>query len=150
MSKTPKKTPAGSPEGDPKQSINEILENCDAARAGLAAVQLQIQAKYNDLLDGGYDRDLTKDEVAQLATLNNAMGAIYAEDSELALMTVRALNESAEVTRLNRTLTAINGDLKSKLGKATNVAKQLSGIADLLKTLATIVNGLAGLAGMLG
>jgi hypothetical protein len=130
---------------DRKTSVQQIIADTAAARADLAARQMALDAAYNEILDRGYDRDLTAAEQAQLRTLNDAIASLFAANRELALVTVRLLNEAPEIQRLTRTLGVINQDLETRLKEAQKAAKALGKAAGAVKIVAKVIAGLTKL-----
>lgn len=132
-----------------KKTIEEILAARDAARQEIYSKARQISDRAEAIKDRGYDRPLTAEEIGELGELTAAMGALRDAENELVMITVRALDESPEVTRLINVITGVNDSLSAKLKEIQSVAKTVKKIGDLIRAVEKVVQGLGKLAAMM-
>jgi hypothetical protein len=130
------------------QTINQILASSKAAQQELYDKELQLKARREKIKDTGYDGPLTPAQIAELKAITASQGALAEMQTEISVMTVTSLNQSAEVTRLVNVVTAINEDLKGKLDQLNAISKTITGLGNLFKQLANVITGLGALAAL--
>lgn len=132
------------------ETIQGILKARDDARQQIYDKARQLDAQAEALKDIGYDRPLTADEMDTLKKINAAKGSLYDAENELVLMTVAALDKSAEVTRFINVVTAANADLKSKLQDVNAIAEKIKNLDSLFQLMTTVVTTLTSLLPLVG
>lgn len=123
-------------------AIKSILRARDDARKEIYDKAQQLENRAEALKDIGYDRPLTPRELGDLQKINAAKGALYAAEDELVLMTVSALDKSAEVTRFLNVAKATNADLQAKLQNVNAIAQNIKRLGDLFQKLSLVIQGL--------
>lgn len=123
-------------------TIKSILRARDDARKEIYDKAQQLENRAEALKDIGYDRPLTPGELGDLQKINAAKGALYAAEDELVLMTVSALDKSAEVTRFLNVAKATNADLQAKLQNVNAIAQNIKRLGDLFQKLSLVIQGL--------
>jgi chromosome segregation ATPase len=130
-------------------TIKEIIAARDKADAEIFEKEQALQKRREHIKDIAYERDLTAAEKKELKDINAAMGALADASGELGLMTVIALEKSAEVQRLSRVVESLNADLKSKMQDVASIAQNIQKLNNLFKAIGTVVSGLTKLAPLL-
>jgi hypothetical protein len=108
--------------------IADIVAAADAARAGLGAQEAALQAEIQAVDDIVFQRPLTAAEGAKRQDLRAAQTACRAAQVELSFVTLQALDQSTEVTRLINAFKSVNqnlADAHQKLEKISAVAKEI-------------------------
>ena len=135
-----------SSESKAKNTIADIIAQRDKARTAIFTAEAALDTQIQAIKDNGFSRPLTAGEISDIGRLFAAIGALAGMEQELAFVTVRSLNESAEAKRLANVVDGLNKTLKEKLddvkdiatkvGKVGSVIKQVDGVlADVLKLL---------------
>lgn len=130
-------------------TIKSILRARDDARKEIYDKAQQLENRAEALKDIGYDRPLTPGELGDLQKINAAKGALYAAEDELVLMTVSALDKSAEVTRFLNVAKATNADLQAKLQNVNAIAQNIKRLGDLFQKLSLVIQGLTAVLPLL-
>lgn len=130
-------------------TIKSILRARDDARKEIYDKAQQLENRAEALKDIGYDRPLTPRELGDLQKINAAKGALYAAEDELVLMTVSALDKSAEVTRFLNVAKATNADLQAKLQNVNAIAQNIKRLGDLFQKLSLVIQGLTAVLPLL-
>ncbi len=136
-------------EGNKNNTIKSILKLRDEARLEIYDKARQLDDQLETLKDIGYSRPLNNAETALLKKINAAKGSLYSAENELVLMTVVALDKSAEVTRFINVVNATNKDLKSKLNDVGAIAEKIKKLDALLQKVTAVVTGLTKLLPLL-
>lgn len=135
--------------GSKATTIKSILRARDDARKEIYDKAQQLENRAEALKDIGYDRPLTSRELGDLQKINAAKGALYAAEEELVLMTVSALDKSAEVKRFLNVTEATNADLQAKLQNVNAIAQNIKRLGDLFQKLTLVIQGLTALLPLL-
>lgn len=135
--------------GDKDNTIKSILKLRDNARLEIYDKARQLDDELETLKDIGYSRPLNNAETALLKKINAAKGSLYSAENELVLMTVVALDKSAEVNRFINVVNATNKDLKSKLNDVVAIAEKIKKLDALLQKVTAVVTGLTKLLPLL-
>jgi hypothetical protein len=138
--------PAGKKSPAHRAAIDDILKARDAATKGIYAQIAALRVRAEEIKDTGYDGGLKPAQVKELGEINAARSALAMAESELALITLRTLDQADEVQRLENVISAVNKDLDKRLRQTKSVAKVLKEVGKVLGIMEKVVQTLAKLA----
>lgn len=108
----------------------------DAAQKGISelqAVELQLAREVVAIKDKEFDHPLSESDIDRIIDLRSAKANIRSAIDELAFVTLKALDKSDELKRINNALAGAVKDLKrtaeriAKIGVAADTIKQVLG-----------------------
>ena len=126
-------------------SIREIVEQARITRSGLALQESSLQDKIDDLDDLQWVRKLTKKEREQRKQLRTAQTNVRAAMVQLSFVTIRALDQSSEISRLINAFQSINLDLKKDIEDIEGAAEVALAIQNTMAQIAAIAANVARL-----
>ncbi len=130
-------------------TVKEILAIRSRVRRMIADNAYVLEEQLEAIMDRGYDQPLNHAQLKQVEELNNALISLSHANKEISLITVRLLNESAEVQRMINTLTAVNKGLERSVAKVKRVADMLKSIGDVIGLIDRAIGVFGKLSGLL-
>ena len=134
----------------PAGTAEAIIKSRDAAVKANAAIISHLQAQYEAINDKAYDHPLSQQDKDEMGRIVAAIGALTAWERQMILMSLRSLNETAEVKRLCHVVDAVNKDVEAKLQEVQRFVSGLKEVADILSKGDEILQSLLKLAKAFG
>lgn len=127
------------------ESVGEIISSAQAARRDLSDLEQDLQNGIDeiDFKVFSEERTLTSDEKARRQQLRASQTEIRDAFIELAFVTVRRLDDSNEVERLNARMAQINRGLKDDLNDLQEIVDFAEKAAKAADTIAKVVQKVA-------
>lgn len=133
------------PDSEP---VDKIIASAQEARKELADLEQQLQSRIDEIDFDAFreERNLTADDKTERKQLRASQTEVREAFVELAFVTLRRLDESEEVGRLNARLDQINRGLKDDLDDLKKIAAFAAKAAKVADSVAKVVEKVAAKA----
>lgn len=133
------------PDSEP---VDKIIASAQEARKELADLEQQLQSRIDEIDFDAFreERNLTADNKTERKQLRASQTEVREAFVELAFVTLRRLDESEEVGRLNARLDQINRGLKDDLDDLKKIAAFAAKAAKVADSVAKVVEKVAAKA----
>lgn len=112
-------------------SHQEIFETAQKKISELQAVELQLEREVVTIKDKEFDHPLSESDIDRIIDLRSAKANIRSAIDELAFVTLKALDKSDELKRINNALAGAVKDLKRTADKIARIGM----VADTIKAV---------------
>ena len=127
------------------ESVSQIIEQARKVRSDMAQQESTIQDEIDDIDDIQWERPLTDAEREQRKQLRVAQTNVRAAMVQLSNVSVRALDQAPEISRLINAFEAINNDLTKDIEDIHEAAAVAEAIQNAVAQIADIAAKVAKL-----
>jgi hypothetical protein len=131
-------------------SFDEVLQNAQQQLSPLKDLDADLDRQIAEIRNKDVTKPFTDDEKQKLAQLREHKAANLAAIEKLALINVRALDNTDELTRIAAALDQVVGRLKASAAKLAAIGVDAKKIGDALTNLSGLAGKVKGLAGAKG